>query len=196
MPNCGAASVVADFHGANARGAFSAGAGGAFSPGRDGLRFGDAAARSAKLAGPAARPGFYVLTFHGYSSTNSSPGGRGLGSFVALGMGDPAHFVRVMRGNVHQGGYFEANAFEGSLQIWYDQAGAEAGRLGLQWDGKQIAYYYSASTTGGGWSKVGPTVAPGWSGTPRLFISANHGGSGITRFTVDAVTVAPCTSGQ
>ena len=151
-------------------------------------------------------PGFFSMDFNHFSSSNTSPGGQGLGSFAALGLGTKStKYARMLRGRVLSpaGGYFEANYFDGSLlHVWYVFADATSGRLGLQYDGSTVSFYYDDGVNG--WQKLdtsGPdtqgntvTVAPGWSSPPPLFVSGTPGGSGVTVFQVDKVEYTPAST--
>jgi hypothetical protein len=136
-------------------------------------------------------PGFYSVHFGNFESTNISKSGAGQGSFLALGLGPRENCVRILRGRVIRGGYFEANLIVNKeLRLWYDPA-AESdtdGQLGLYYDGSTITFYYNrGSDPDKGWQTVGPKVPAPWSSTPTLFLSGNPGGSGTTTFTIKRV---------
>jgi hypothetical protein len=145
------------------------------------------------------KPGFFSMDFNQFVSSNVSPGGQGLGSFAALGLGTKStKYVRMLRGRVVSGqwGYFEANYFDGALlHVWYVFADASSGRLGLHYDGSAVSFYYNNGVNG--WHRLdtsGPdtqghivAVTPGWSSPPPLFVSGTPGGSGVTSFAVDKV---------
>jgi hypothetical protein len=147
-------------------------------------------------------PGFFSLDSNDFFSSNTSPGGRGLGSFAALGLGTKNNtYVRMLRGRVisEDWGYFEANYYDGTdLHVWYVYADATSGQLGLSYDGSMVRFFYNG---GNGWQNLdtsGPdtkgrivTVTPGWSSPPPLFISGTPGGSGVTSFEVDKVEYMP-----
>ena len=40
--------------------------------------------------------GFFRIEFYGFYSTNDAPSGRGMGSFVALGLGPRDNYVRML----------------------------------------------------------------------------------------------------
>ncbi len=144
-------------------------------------------------------PGFFSMDFSRFASSNVSPGGVGLGSFAALGLGTKAtKYARILRGRVVSDawGYFEANYFDGVvLHVWYVFADAVSGRLGLSYDGLTVGFFYDDGVNG--WQKLdtsGPdthgnivAVTPGWSSPPPLFVAGTPGGSGITSFAVDKV---------
>ena len=152
------------------------------------------------------RPGFFSMDFNQFVSSNVSPGGLGLGSFAALGLGTKStQYVRMLRGRVVSGqwGYFEANYFDGALlHVWYVFADATSGRLGLHYDGSGVRFYYDNGVDG--WQRLdtsGPdtqghivAVTPGWSSPPPLFVSGTPGGSGVTSFAVDKVEYTPAPS--
>ena len=124
-------------------------------------------------------PGFFSLDFNDFFSSNTSPGGRGLGSFAALGLGTKNNtYVRMLRGRVisEDWGYFEANYYDGTdLHVWYVYADATSGQLGLSYDGSMVRFFYNG---GNGWQNLdtsGPdtkgrivTVTPGWSSPPPI----------------------------
>lgn len=134
-------------------------------------------------------PGFFQLEFRDYSSTNVSTAARGLGSYLAIGLAAGEERVRMIRGDVRRGGYFEANYFGTyGLQLWYVEENAEAGRLGLYFDGSSVSFHFKAGAAStNAWRKIGPTVSPTWTTLPRLYIAGSSGGSGCTRFSVIAV---------
>jgi hypothetical protein len=151
------------------------------------------------------KPGFFSLDFNHFASSNVSPGGASLGSFAALGLGTKTtRYARILRGRVVSAawGYFEANYYDGTaLHVWYVYSDAVSGRLGLDYDGLTVSFFYDDGVHG--WQKIdtsGPdthgnilTVTPGWSSPPPLFVSGTPGGTGITSFEVDKVeyTVYP-----
>jgi hypothetical protein len=152
------------------------------------------------------KPGFFSMDFNQFVSSNVSPGGQGLGSFAALGLGTKStQYVRMLRGRVvsEQWGYFEANYFDGVLlHVWYVFADVTSGRLGLHYDGSTVKFYYNDGVTG--WQRLdtsGPdtkgnivAVTPRWSSPPPLFVSGTPGGSGVTSFAVDKVEYTPASS--
>lgn len=136
-------------------------------------------------------PGFYSVHFGDFESTNISKSAAGQGSFLALGLGPRENCVRILRGRIIRGGYFEANLIVNKeLRLWYDPA-AESdtdGQLGLYYDGSTITFYYNrGSDPDQGWQTVGPKVPAPWSSAPTLFLSGNPGGSGTTTFTIKRV---------
>jgi hypothetical protein len=137
--------------------------------------------------------GFFRVEFHDFHSTNDAPSGRGWGSFAALGLGPRDTYVRMLRGRVGTGGYFEANYFTNKrLQLWYDPSEVTFGQLGLYFDGSAVSYFYNAGLDPGkGWQRVGPKVTPGWATPPTLFISGYPGPSGRTSFAVDNIEYLP-----
>jgi hypothetical protein len=150
--------------------------------------------------------GFFSTDFNHFFSSNVSPGGQGLGSFAALGLGTKTtKYVRMLRGRVvsEQWGYFEANYFDGAvLHVWYVFADVTSGRLGLHYDGSAVRFFYHNGVDG--WQRLdtsGPdtqgnivAVTPGWSSPPPLFVSGTPGGSGVTSFAVDKVEYTPASS--
>jgi hypothetical protein len=137
--------------------------------------------------------GFFKIEVHDFYSTNDAPSGRGMGSFVALGLGPRDTYVRMLRGRVGTGGYFEANYFANKrLQLWYDPTEVTFGQLGLYYDGSTVSYFYNiGSDPDRGWQRVGPKVTPGWASPPTLFISGYPGPSGRTSFAVDNIEYLP-----
>jgi hypothetical protein len=143
--------------------------------------------------------GFFSMDFNHFASSNVSAGGVGLGSFAALGLGTKStKYARILRGRVVSDawGYFEANYFDGAvLHVWYVFADAVSGRLGLNYNGLTVSFFYDDGVNG--WQKLdtsGPdthgnivTVTPGWSSPPPLFVAGTPGGSGVTSFAVDKV---------
>lgn len=148
-------------------------------------------------------PGFFSLDFNSFFSSNTSPGGQGLGSFAAIGLGTrDTTYVRMLRGRVvsEQWGYFEANYFDGAdLHVWYIYADATSGQLGLSYDGSVVDFFYNDGING--WQELdvtGPdtkdrilTVTPGWILQPPMFVSGTPGSTGVTSFAVDKVEVMP-----
>ena len=137
--------------------------------------------------------GFFRIEFHDFYSTNDAPSGRGMGSFVALGLGPRDTYVRMLRGRVGTGGYFEANYFANKkLQLWYDPTEVVFGQLGLYYDGSTVSYFYNTGLDPErGWQRVGPKVTPGWASPPTLFISGYPGPSGRTNFAVGNIEYLP-----
>lgn len=146
--------------------------------------------------------GFFSMDFNNFFSSNTSPGGAGLGSFAALGLGTKTDYVRMLRGRVvsEQYGYFEANYYDGTdLHVWYVFADVTSGQLGLCYDGLTVGFFYNDGLNG--WKKLDTTgedtmhrivtVTPGWSSPPPLFISGTPGASGVTSFAVDKVEYTP-----
>ena len=137
--------------------------------------------------------GFYSVHFRDFHSTNISKSGAGQGSFFALGLGPRENCVRILRGRVIRGGYFEANLITNKeLRLWYDSA-AESdadGQLGLYYDGSTITFYYNrGSDPDKGWHTIGPKVPAPWNSAPTLFLSGNPGGSGVTKVTIKRVEI-------
>ena len=139
------------------------------------------------------KAGFFRMEFHEFHSTNDAPSGRGMGSFVALGLGPRDNYVRTLRGRVSTGGYVEANYFaHNRLQLWYDPTAITFGQLALYYDGSTITFFYNAGLDPDqGWQRVGPRVTPGWNSSPNLFISGYPGARGRTTFSVDNVEYLP-----
>lgn len=138
-------------------------------------------------------PGFYSVHFQDFYSTNISKSGAGQGSFLALGLGSRENCVRILRGRILRGGYFEANLIaDKQLRLWYDPA-AESdadGQLGLYYDGSTITFYYNrGSDPDKGWHTIGPKVPAPWNSAPTLFLSGNPGGSGVTKVTIKRVEI-------
>jgi hypothetical protein len=142
--------------------------------------------------------GFFSMDFNNFYSSNISPGGQGLGSFAALGLGTKTDYVRMLRGRVvsEDWGYFEANYFDGTdLHVWYVYTDVTSGQLGLHYDGSVVSFFYNNGLDG--WQKLDTTVpdtkgktvtvTPGWVLPPPLFISGTPGASGVTSFAVDNV---------
>jgi hypothetical protein len=139
------------------------------------------------------QPGFFRIEFYDFYSTNDAPSGRGMGSFAALGLGPRDNYVRMLRGRVGTGGYFEANHFTNNgLNLWYDRTMAGSGQLALYYDGSMVSFFYNLGLDPNkGWQRVGPRVTPEWNSPPQLFISGYPGPSGLTKFAVDNVEYAP-----
>jgi hypothetical protein len=143
--------------------------------------------------------GFFSMDFNNFYSSNTSPGGQGLGSFAALGLGTKdTKYARMLRGRVvsEEWGYFEANYFDGTdLHVWYVYTDVTSGQLGLNYDGSVVTFFYNNGLDG--WQKLdttGPdtkgnilTVTPGWVLPQPLFISGTPGASGVTIFAADKV---------
>lgn len=136
-------------------------------------------------------PGFYSVQFGDFHSTNISKSGAGQGSFLALGLGPRENCVRILRGRVIRGGYFEANLITNKqLRLWYDPASESDtdGQLGFYYDGSEVTFYYNRGPDPDkGWQTVGPKVPAPWSSAPTLFLSGTPGGSGTTTFTVNRI---------
>lgn len=136
--------------------------------------------------------GFFRIEFCDFYSSNDAPPGRGMGSYVALGLGPRENYVRMLRGRVSTGGYFEANHFTNGLQLWYEPTMAGSGQLALYYDGATVSFFYNIRLNPDrGWQRVGPKVTPGWSSSPNLFIGGYPGASGRTTFSVDNVEYLP-----
>lgn len=137
--------------------------------------------------------GFFRMELSKFYSSNDAQPGRGLGSYVALGLGPRENYVRMLRGRVITGGYFEANYFaNNSLQLWYEPTAADAGQLALYHDGSTISFFYNNGLDPDkGWQRVGPRVTPGWNSSPTLFIKGYPGASGRTTFDVHKVEYLP-----
>jgi hypothetical protein len=138
-------------------------------------------------------PGFFRMESYEFYSTNEAPPGRGMGSYVALGLGPRDNYVRMLRGRVSTGGYFEANHFANNrLQLWYERATVAFGQLAFYYDGSKVSFFYSIGLNPDrGWQRVGPRVTPEWNSPPTLFISGYPGASGRTTFAVDNVEHLP-----
>ncbi len=107
--------------------------------------------------------GFFRIEFHDFYSANDAPSGRGMGSFAALGLGPRDTYVRMLRGRVGTGGYFEANYFANKrLQLWYDPTEVTFGQLGLYYDGSAVSYFYNTGLDPG--KRVAESGAKGNSG--------------------------------
>ena len=131
--------------------------------------------------------GFFRIAFRDFHSTNNSPPAQGKGSFAAIGLGPRGNYVRILRGRVSTGGYFEANYFaSGRLDLWYVPTEVSVGQLGLGYDGSTVRFFYNKGLDRGkGWKRVGPEVTPGWNSPPTLFISGYPGASGHTSFALE-----------
>ncbi len=137
--------------------------------------------------------GFFRLEFSHFYSSNDAQPGRGLGSYLALGLGPRENYVRMLRGRVITGGYFEANYFsDNSLQLWYENTAADSGQLALYYDGSKVSFFYNnGSNPERGWQRVGPKVTPVWDSPPALFIKGYPGANGRTTFDVHKVEYLP-----
>jgi hypothetical protein len=137
--------------------------------------------------------GFFRIEFYEFYSTNDAPPGRGMGSYIALGLGPRDNYVRMLRGRVSTGGYFEANYFANNrLQLWYEPTAVASGQLALYYDGSTVSVFYNIGLDPDrGWQRVGPRVTPGWNSSPTLFISGYPGASGRTSFSADNVEYLP-----
>ncbi len=147
-------------------------------------------------------PGFFSLDFNSFFSSNNSPGGQGLGSFAALGLGTKStKYARMLRGRVvsDEYAYFEANYYDGTvLHVWWVHTDSASGQLGLSYDGSVVKFFYN---DGSGWNELDTTgedtqhqivtVTPGWSSAPPMFISGTPGSTGMTSFAVDKVEYMP-----
>ena len=138
-------------------------------------------------------PGFFRIEFYDFYSSNDALPGRGIGSYLALGLGPRVNYVRVLRGRVRSGGYFEANHFtDNNLQLWHLPTAVGFGQLGLYYDGSTVSLFYNIGLDANkGWQMVGPRITPGWDSSPKLFISGYPGADGRTRFAVDNVEYVP-----
>ncbi len=146
--------------------------------------------------------GFFSLDFNNFFSSNSSPGGQGLGSFAGLGLGTKnTKYARMLRGRVvsDEYAYFEANYYDGAvLHVWWVHTDAASGQLGLSYDGFLVRFFYN---DGGGWAELDTTgedtshqivtVTPGWSSPQPMFVSGTPGSTGVTSFAVDKVEYRP-----
>lgn len=137
--------------------------------------------------------GFFRVEFYDFYSTNDAPPGRGMGSYAALGLGPTDSYVRILRGRVSSGGYFEANYFaNNTLQLWHLPTAVAFGQLGLYYDGSTVSFFYNIGLDPDkGWQRVGPRVTPGWISPPKLFIRGYPGASGRTTFAADNVEYTP-----
>ena len=137
--------------------------------------------------------GFFRIEFNEFYSTNEAPPRRKMGSYLALGLGPRDNYVRMLRGRVITGGYFEANYFaNNNLQLWYENTAAASGQLALYYDGSNVSFFYNGGLNPDkGWQRVGPKVAPGWNSSPELFISGYPGATGRTSFAVNKIEYLP-----
>jgi hypothetical protein len=137
--------------------------------------------------------GFFRMEFYDFYSTNDAPPRRSKGSFAALGLGPRNNYVRMLRGRVSTGGYFEANYFENNVfQLSYLSTAVKFGQLGLYYDGTKVSCFYNNGLDPDkGWQRVGPRVTPGWNSPPELFISGYPGESGRTTFSASNVEHMP-----
>ena len=137
--------------------------------------------------------GFFRLEFSDFDSTNHSPAGQGLGSYVLIALEAGDEHVRMLRGNVAPTGYFEGNHIKnGRPVLWYDRYDVDHGQLGLYFDGSRVSFFYNTGVDPAkGWRQVGPSVAPEWKSMPRMYIRGHSGGSGCTRFSVAKVEFTP-----
>jgi hypothetical protein len=137
--------------------------------------------------------GFFRMEFYDFYSTNDAPPRRNKGSFAALGLGPRNNYVRMLRGRVSTGGYFEANYFENNaFQLSYILTSVKFGQLGLYYDGTRVSCFYNNGLDPDkGWQRVGPRVTPDWNSPPELFIGGYPGESGRTTFSVSTVEHMP-----
>ncbi len=137
--------------------------------------------------------GFFRIEFSDFYSTNDALPRRKMGSYLALGLGPRDNYVRMLRGRIITGGYFEANySVNNNLQLWYENTAAASGQLALYYDGSAVSFFYNNGINPDkGWQRVGPKVTPGWNSYPELFISGYPGASGQTSFAVNKVEYLP-----
>ncbi len=137
--------------------------------------------------------GFFRIEFSDFYSTNDAPPRRKMGSYLGLGLGPRDNYVRMLRGRVITGGYFEANySLNNNLQLWYENTAAASGQLALYYDGSAVSFFYNNGfNPDKGWQRVGPKVTPCWNSSPELFISGYPGSSGRTSFAVNKIEYLP-----
>ena len=154
--------------------------------------------------------GIFTMPFTDYSSDNSAPPARGLGSVAALGLGAQSTnaWVRIERGQVTDdpahgiiGGYIEVNwmlpSNPGKIYVNYVKSDITAGTLQLRYDGAKVTFFYrnrdsdpwtQMVVTGQGGKPVldgeGRTqplvITPGWTEAVPIFIQAIPGGDDST----------------
>lgn len=199
LPSCGkaAVTVVDDFSGDTLdmnRWSLSDSAG-FFSLSGGHLRFDGTSNAAARLYSRAPfPPGLFILDFEDYQSTNHSQGGQYAGSYGALGLGFRDNYVRVMRGDVRNSPYFEANHVqEGKYSVWYVVNPARRGRLAIYYDGVSAMMFANDEPENDeAWRQIGPALAPGWSAEPSLMILGYPGATGVTRFVIRRVSAMAC----
>jgi len=148
-------------------------------------------------------PQFFSLEFYDFSSTNLQPPGSHQGAFVALGLTDGTNYVRIIRDqngvNGTPAGVFEVNYNIGSsIQVHYVENDVTEGKLGLNYDGTKVTFYYNS---GSGWQSTGWRTSgqpgewagewtPDWSSSPRVYIQG-YDLYGLTSVRLDNLAYLP-----
>jgi hypothetical protein len=151
--------------------------------------------------------GFFTMPFADYFSDNNAPGGRGLGSVAALGLGHPSgnQWVRIERGQVRgdpkpgvPGNYIEVNwnspRDPRHIFVNWVESDISSGFLQLRYDGLHVTFFYRTLETDP-WTQMVVTnrvgrpvldannrtqpliVTPDWKGAVPMFIRAIPGGT-------------------
>jgi hypothetical protein len=157
--------------------------------------------------------GIFTMPFADYSSNNTAPPGKGLGSVMALGLGstESGAWVRIERGQVlgtSIGQYIEVNwRFRISDNEWseiyvnYVRSDITSGFLQLRYDGTHVTFFYRTLKTDP-WTQMvitaqggqpvldanGQTqplvITPGWTTAVPMFIQALPGGTDGDSYTL------------
>lgn len=145
--------------------------------------------------------GLFRLRFHDFNSDNKEAGGQSRGSFIALGLGPADQYVRIIRGAIRSGGYFEKNAIantvfrKGAFTMSWVPTEARYGCLELYWDGTTVRTYVQGEAAAGDnrWQEIGSSAKPAWTAPPHLFISGYPGpaSAGTTSVVIDSVEYWP-----
>jgi hypothetical protein len=148
-------------------------------------------------------PQFFSLEFYNFSSTNLQPPGSHQGAFIALGLTDGTNFVRIIRDqngvNGQPVGVFEVNYNIGSsLLVHYVETTVSRGKLGLNYDGTKVTFYYDS---GNGWQHTGWKTSgqpgewvgewtPDWGSNPRVYLQG-YDLYGLTSVRLDTISYLP-----
>ena len=149
------------------------------------------------------------MPFADYFCNNNAPGGQGLGSVAAFGLGYPSgnQWVRIERGQVRsdpkpgvRGNYIEVNWVSPSapshIHVNWIESDIASGSLQLRYDGIHVTFFYRALEADP-WTQMVITdrygqpvtdadnrtqplvVTPDWKGAVPMFIRAIPGGTGL-----------------
>jgi hypothetical protein len=142
--------------------------------------------------------GIFTMPFNDYISDNTAPPAQGLGSVVALGLGDQSNsqWVRIERGQVMgdlahgiTGGYIEVNWVLPSspdpnrIYVNYVQSEIASGSFQLRYDGTDVSFFYRTIETDP-WTQM---VITGQGGQPVL----DHGATQPLIITPGWTTAVP-----
>jgi hypothetical protein len=168
-------------------------------PGDGFLYYSGATSNNAKLVSTALfTSGIFTMPFNNYISDNTAPPAQGLGSVVALGLGDLSNsqWVRIERGQVQgdllhgiTGGYIEVNWVLPSnpnpnrIYVNYVQSEIPSGSLQLRYDGTDVSFFYR-TVDADPWTQM---VITGQGGQPVL----DHGATQPLIITPGWTTAVP-----